>query len=95
MADTTPEAKVLTASIAANTAMTIAIPAAVIINSLRRPACSIKYHVPNEATRNQISRKPDMSKAMWRENPIEFWKLAHIVSTKNVASKYGSQGRFT
>lgn len=79
-ADTIPEAKVLTASIAANTAITVAIPAAVIINSLRRPACSIKYHVPKDATRNQMSRNPDMSRAMWRENPIEFWKLNNIVS---------------
>jgi hypothetical protein len=74
-AETTPDANVFTSSIAANIAMTAAMPAAVHMNSHRRPARSMKYQVPSDATKNQISRNPDMSSAICREKPIEFWKL--------------------
>lgn len=53
-------------------------PIAEVMNDRRRPSFSMLYHVPNEATRNQIWRKPDIRRAKCRSKPTEFSNLDKI-----------------
>lgn len=69
---TMPDVRVLTASIAATTAMTMPIQQADSINSLRRPTRSINHQVSVDAKRNHSCRKIDMSRDKCREKPTEF-----------------------
>lgn len=81
---TIPDVCVSMATMAASTAITTAIPTAVIMNESRRPNFSMLYKVPNDETRNQICRNPDIRSAMWYENPTDCWKLEDISQSRVV-----------
>lgn len=93
MTATIPDALVLIATIAAMTAMTIAIPTAVLMNEMRRPSLSMLYHVPNDEIRNHICKNPDMSNARWYERPTDSWKLQ--ISVSAVSLYIGPRHRLT
>jgi hypothetical protein len=63
MAATIPDVLVSIATIAAMTAMIMAMPTAVNMNEPRRPSFSMVNHVPKDETRNQTCRKPDINSA--------------------------------